>query len=144
MRFSKHVLPIAILLTGVIAAKDEESTTAVEKAKATEDKPSKTTADDSESNTAEATEEASATATGKDGKDKDSKTDKSDTKSGTKDKETASKTSTSVDGPTITWDPPAPKTTVPDINAGSPSPMTPGVLVLSLVFGITSLGMALL
>ncbi|KAM0345392.1 hypothetical protein ACHAPU_006555 [Fusarium lateritium] len=141
MRFSKHVLPLAILLTGVIAAKEEESTTAVEKAKATEDKPSKTTAKDSESNTADATEEASATATGKDGKDKESKTD---SKSGTKDKETASKTSTENDGPTITWDPPAPSTTVPDINAGSPSPMTPSVLVLSLVFGITSVGMALL
>ncbi|KAH7237540.1 uncharacterized protein BKA55DRAFT_577725 [Fusarium redolens] len=139
MRFSKHVLPIAILLTGVIAAKDEESTTAVEKAKATNDKASETTADDSK--TADATEEASATATGKDDK-KDSKTDKSDTKSATKEKSAASQTT--ADGPTITWDPPAPKTTVPDINAGSPSPMTPGVLVLSLVLGITSLGMALL
>lgn len=130
MRFSKHVLPIAILLTGVIAAKDEESTTAVEKAKATDD-----------SKTADATEEASATATGKDDK-KESKTDKSDTKSATKEKSAASQTT--ADGPTITWDPPAPKTTVPDINAGSPSPMTPGVVVLSLVLGITSLGMALL
>ncbi|KAG7411253.1 hypothetical protein DER46DRAFT_618324 [Fusarium sp. MPI-SDFR-AT-0072] len=138
MRFSKHVLPIAILLTGVIAAKDEESTTAVEKAKATDDKAS-ATADGSK--TADATEEASATATGKDDK-KDSKTDKSDTKSATKEKSATSQTT--ADGPTITWDPPAPKTTVPDINAGSPSPMTPGVVVLSLVLGITSLGMALL
>ncbi|KAG4256957.1 hypothetical protein BFJ72_g8796 [Fusarium proliferatum] len=138
MRFSKHVLPIAILLTGVIAAKDEESTTAVEKAKATDDKAS-ATADDSK--TADATEEASATATGKDDK-KESKTDKSDTKSATKEKSAASQTT--ADGPTITWDPPAPKTTVPDINTGSPSPMTPGVVVLSLVLGITSLGMALL
>ncbi|KAG5753197.1 hypothetical protein H9Q69_003891 [Fusarium xylarioides] len=139
MRFSKHVLPIAILLTGVIAAKDEESTTAVEKAKATDDKAS-ATADDSK--TADATEEASATATGKDDK-KESKTDKSDTKSATKEKSAAA-SQTTADGPTITWDPPAPKTTVPDINAGSPSPMTPGVVVLSLVLGITSLGMALL
>ncbi|KAF9777566.1 hypothetical protein IL306_004363 [Fusarium sp. DS 682] len=138
MRFSKHVLPIAILLTGVIAAKDE-STTAVEKAKATDDKASETTADDSK--TADATEEASATATSKDDK-KDSKTNKSDTKTGSKEKSAASQTS--ADGPTITWDPPAPKTTIPDINAGSPSPMTPGVVVLSLVLGITSLGMALL
>lgn len=147
MRFSKHVLPIAMLLTGVIAAKDEESTTAVEKSKATNDKPSETTAD--ESNTADATGEstatATATATGK--KDKDSKSDKSDTdtSTNTKEKEAASKTATEKgNGPTITWDPPAPKTTVPDINAGSPSPMTPGVVVLSLVLGITSIGMALL
>ncbi|KAJ4269633.1 hypothetical protein NW762_001301 [Fusarium torreyae] len=137
MRFSKHVLPLAILLTGVIAAKDEESTTAVEKAKATDDKPSKTTAD--ESNTADATESASATSTGKD----DKKSTKTDTKSGTKDKsEDAS--STEDDRPTQTWNPPAPKTTVPDINAGPPSPMTPGLVVLSLVFGITTFGMALL
>ncbi|KAF4447460.1 hypothetical protein F53441_9008 [Fusarium austroafricanum] len=132
MRFS-NVLPIAILLTGVIAAKEEESTTAVDKAKATDDKASKT---------ADATEEASATATGKDDKGKDSKTDKSDSKSTTKSKGSASQTSAT--GPTITWDPPAPKTTIPDINAGSPSPMTPGVVVVSLVLGLTTLGMALL
>jgi hypothetical protein len=136
-----------MLLTGVIAAKDEESTTAAEKAKATDDKPSETTADGS--NTADATDEATATATatatGKN--DKDSKSGKSDTdtETNTREKQAASKTATEKgNGPTITWDPPAPKTTVPDINAGAPSPMTPGVVVLSLVLGITSIGMALL
>ncbi|KAI1069048.1 hypothetical protein LB507_006549 [Fusarium sp. FIESC RH6] len=145
MRFSKHVLPLAMLLTGVIAAKEEESTTAAEKAKATDDKPSETTAD--ESNTADATDEATATATATGKNDKDSKTDKSetDTETNTREKQAASKTATEKgNGPTITWDPPAPKTTVPDINAGAPSPMTPGVVVLSLVLGITSIGMALL
>ncbi|RGP72677.1 hypothetical protein FLONG3_6685 [Fusarium longipes] len=142
MRFSKHVLPLAILLTGAIAASDGESTTAVEKSKATNDKPSETTAD--ESNTADATGEATATATGKNDKSKDSKTD-TETNTNTREKEAASKTATEKgNGPTITWDPPAPKTTVPDINAGSPSPMTPGVMVLSLVLAITSVGMVLL
>ena len=143
MRFSKHVLPLAMLLTGVIAAKDEESTTAAEKAKATDDKPSETTAD--ESNTADATDEATATATGKNGKDSKSEKSDTDTETNTREKQAASKTATEKgNGPTITWDPPAPKTTVPDINAGAPSPMTPGVVILSLVLGITSIGMALL
>ncbi|KAF4471252.1 hypothetical protein FALBO_1838 [Fusarium albosuccineum] len=138
MRFSKHILPLALVVTGVIAAGDE-STTAVAKAKATDEKASATTGE--ASNTADATEESTATATGKDDDKKDSK---SDSKSDSKDK--AEATTTEEDRPTDTWKPTVAKTTAPDIlSAGSTDSINGQRFVLaSLAVGLMTLGMAFL
>ncbi|KAI8672235.1 hypothetical protein NCS56_00686100 [Fusarium sp. Ph1] len=149
MRFAKHVLPLALVITGVIAAGDE-STTEVAKAKATasDDKASQTTAEPEETKGSDKTEEAEPTATGDD-KDKDS-TDK-DKDSTDKDKETETEknskakatSATETEQSIVSWNPPQPTTMAPDINASSRSIQTSGYMALTMV-GIVSIAAAFL
>ncbi|KAJ4142572.1 hypothetical protein NW754_010013 [Fusarium falciforme] len=144
MRFAKHVLPLALVITGVIAAGDE-STTEVAKAKATatDDKATQTTAEPDETKGSDKTEEPEPTATGDDeDKDKDS-TDKdkeTETKKNSKAKVTSA---TETEQSIVSWNPPQPSTMAPDINASSRSIQTSGYMALTMV-GIVSIAAAFL
>ncbi|KAM0428637.1 hypothetical protein ACHAPT_007000 [Fusarium lateritium] len=149
MRFAKHILPLALVVTGVIAAGDE-STTEVAKAKdtATDEKPTETKGSD-ETKGSNETEEptATATATGKDDdedkdKDKDSTDKDSETETGKNGKAKAT-TTTEEERSTVSWKPTMPATMAPDINASSRSIQASGFMALTLV-GIVSIVTAFL
>ncbi|KAH7249307.1 hypothetical protein FSOLCH5_014866 [Fusarium solani] len=135
MRFAKHVLPLALVITGVIAAGDE-STTEVAKAKATatDDKASQTTNEPDETKGSDKTEEAEPTATGDD-KDKETKTEKNS--------KTKVTSATETEQSIVSWNPPQPTTMAPDINASSRSIQTSGYMALTMV-GIVSIAAAFL
>lgn len=135
MRFAKHVLPLALVITGVIAAGDE-STTEVAKAKATatDDKASQTTNVPDETKGSDKTEEAEPTATGDD-KDKETKTEKNS--------KTKVTSATETEQSIVSWNPPQPTTMAPDINASSRSIQTSGYMALTMV-GIVSIAAAFL
>ncbi|KAI8668869.1 hypothetical protein NCS57_00700000 [Fusarium keratoplasticum] len=137
MRFAKHVLPLALVITGVIAAGDE-STTEVAKAKATatDDKATQTTNEPDETKGSDKTEEAEPTATGDD-KDKDKETE---TEKNSKAKVTSA---TETEQSIVSWNPPQPSTMAPDINASSRSIQTSGYMALTMV-GIVSIAAAFL
>ncbi|EEU42480.1 uncharacterized protein NECHADRAFT_102618 [Fusarium vanettenii 77-13-4] len=144
MRFAKHLLPLALVITGVIAAGDE-STTEVAKAKATatDDKATKTTNEPDETKGSDKTEEAEPTATGDDeDKDKDStETGKeTETEKNSKAKVTSA---TETEQSIVSWNPPQPSTMAPDINASSRSIQTSGYLAVAMV-GIVSIAAAFL
>ncbi|RSL80701.1 hypothetical protein CEP52_010668 [Fusarium oligoseptatum] len=141
MRFAKHILPLALVITGVIAA-DDESTTEVAKTKATatDDKATKTTNEAEETKGSDKTEEAEPTATGDEDEDKDSTDKETSTGKNSKAKVTsATETTQSI----VSWDPPQPSTMAPDINASSRSIQTSGYLALTMV-GIVSIAAAFL
>ncbi|RTE78540.1 hypothetical protein BHE90_006973 [Fusarium euwallaceae] len=141
MRFAKHILPLALVITGVIAA-DDESTTEVAKTKATatDDKATKTTNEAEETKGSDKTEEAEPTATGDEDEDKDSADKETSTGKNSKAKVTsATETTQSI----VSWDPPQPSTMAPDINASSRSIQTSGYLALTMV-GIVSIAAAFL
>ncbi|RSL56342.1 hypothetical protein CEP53_006807 [Fusarium sp. AF-6] len=141
MRFAKHILPLALVITGVIAA-DDESTTEVDKTKATatDDKATKTTNESEETKGSDKTEEAEPTATGDEDEDKDSTDKETSTGKNSKAKVTsATETTQSI----VSWDPPQPSTMAPDINASSRSIQTSGYLALTMV-GIVSIATAFL
>ncbi|RSL64550.1 hypothetical protein CEP54_004662 [Fusarium duplospermum] len=144
MRFAKHLLPLALVITGVIAA-DEDSTSEVAKAKATatDEKATQTTADADKTKGSDKTEEAEPTATGDDedeDKDKDSTDKETETGKNSKGKVTsATETTQSL----VSWDPPQPSTMAPDINASSRSIQTSGYLALTMV-GIVTIAAAFL
>ncbi|KAL6363827.1 hypothetical protein LRP88_03251 [Fusarium phalaenopsidis] len=142
MRFAKHVLPLALVITGVIAAGDE-STTEVAKAKATasDDKASQTTAEPEETKGSDKTEEAEPTATGDD-KDKDS-TDKDKETETEKNSKAKATSATETEQSIVSWNPPQPTTMAPDINASSRSIQTSGYMALTMV-GIVSIAAAFL
>ncbi|KAJ4320470.1 hypothetical protein N0V84_005862 [Fusarium piperis] len=142
MRFAKHLLPLALVLTGVIAAGDE-TTTEVARAKATasDEKATQTTAEPEETKGSDKTEEAKATATGDD-EDKDS-TDKGKTTETAKNSKARVTSATEAEQTTVSWNPPQPKTMAPDINASSRSVQTSGYMALTLV-GIVSIAAAFL
>jgi hypothetical protein len=135
MRFAKHVLPLALVITSVIAAGDE-STTEVAKAKATatDDKASQTTNEPDETKGSDKTEEAEPTATGDD-KDKETKTEKNS--------KTKVTSATETEQSIVSWNPPQPTTMAPDINASSRSIQTSGYMALTMV-GIVSIAAAFL
>lgn len=140
MRFAKHLLPLALVITGVIAA-DDESTTEVAKAKATatDDKATQTTNEPDETKGSDKTEEASATATGDD-KDEDSTDKETKTEKNSKAKVTSA---TETEQSIVSWNPPQPSTMAPDINASSRSIQTSGYMALTMV-GIVSIAAAFL
>lgn len=118
----QHVLPLALLLTSVIAQR-ESSENSVSR-----------TADDS---TATATDEGSTTATAT-GKETSTKSSESSTK--------ATSTQASTTGkrqPTTTWDPEVPKTVAPDLLGGTTSVQSSGYLLMTVVVGLVTMGMVL-
>lgn len=142
MRFAKHVLPLALVITGVIAAGDE-STTEVAKAKATatDDKATQTTAEPDQTKGSDKTGEAEPTATGDDkGKDSTDKNKETETEKNSKAKVTSA---TETEQSIVSWNPPQPSTMAPDINASSRSIQTSGYLAVTLV-GIVSIAAAFL
>ncbi|KAI8673476.1 hypothetical protein NCS55_00667800 [Fusarium keratoplasticum] len=144
MRFAKHVLPLALVITGVIAAGDE-STTEVAKAKATatDDKATQTTNEPDETKGSDKTEEAEPTATGDD-KDKDKDSTDKDKETETEKNSKAKVTSaTETEQSIVSWNPPQPSTMAPDINASSRSIQTSGYMALTMV-GIVSIAAAFL
>ncbi|UPL01332.1 hypothetical protein LCI18_012266 [Fusarium solani-melongenae] len=140
MRFAKHVLPLALVITGVIAAGDD-STTEVAKAKATatDDKATQTTNEPDETKGSDKTEEAEPTATGDD-KDKDSTDKETKTEKNSKAKVTSA---TETEQSIVSWNPPQPSTMAPDINASSRSIQTSSYMALTMV-GIVSIAAAFL
>lgn len=140
MRFAKHILPLALVITGVIAA-DDESTTEVAKAKATatDDKATKTTNEPDETKGSDKTEEAEATATGDD-KDSTETGKETETEKNSKAKATSA---TETEQSIVSWDPPQPTTMAPDINASSRSVQASGYLAVAMV-GIVSIAAAFL
>lgn len=143
MRFAKHLLPLALVLTGVIAA-DDESTTEVAKAKATatDDKAAETTAEpDKTTKGSGKTEEPEPTATGDD-EDKDSTGKETETGKNSKAKATTT-SATETEQSIVSWNPPQPTTMAPDINASSRSIQASGYLALTMV-GIVSVAAAFL
>lgn len=128
----KHVLPLALLLTGVAAktTTDDSSSTAVSDASATADQ---TTATTDATNTGD--ESGTATGTAADKTDKTDKTDKKTTKTKT------SKTTTAAQD---TWVASVQATVAPDLNAGAVSLKDPGFIVLGLAFGMMMVGTAFL
>lgn len=142
MRFAKHLLPLALVITGVIAAGDE-STTEVAKAKATatDDKATQTTNEPDETKGSDKTEEAEPTATGDDeNKDKDSTDKETKTEKNSKAKVTSA---TETEQSIVSWNPPQPSTMAPDINASSRSIQTSGYLAVAMM-GIVSIAAAFL
>ncbi|KAH6997213.1 hypothetical protein EDB80DRAFT_145654 [Ilyonectria destructans] len=125
----KHVLPLALLLTGVAAktTTGDSSSTAVSDASATGDQ---TTATTDATNTGD--ESGTATGTAAD------KTDKSDKKTA---KTKADKTTTAAKD---TWVASVQATVAPDLNAGAVSLKDPGFIVLGLAFGMMMVGTAFL
>lgn len=125
----KHVLPLALLLTGVAAktTTDDSSSTAVSDASATADQ---TTATTDATNTGDESGTATGTAA-----DKTDKTDKKTTKTKT------SKTTTAAQD---TWVASVQATVAPDLNAGAVSLKDPGFIVLGLAFGMMMVGTAFL
>lgn len=142
MRFAKHVLPLALVITGVIAA-DDESTTEVAKAKATatDDKATKTTNEPDETKGSDKTEEAEPTATGDD-EDKDSTETDKETETGKNSKAKVT-SATETEQSIVSWNPPQPSTMAPDINASSRSVQASGYLAVAMV-GIVSIAAAFL
>lgn len=145
MRFAKHLLPLALVITGVIAA-DEDSTTEVAKAKATatDEKATQTTADADKTKGSDKTEEAEPTATGDEDEDKDKDKDSTD-----KETETGKNSKAKVTSATetvqsfVSWDPPQPSTMAPDINASSRSVQASGYMALTMM-GIVTIAAAFL
>ncbi|CAM1509129.1 Fc.00g028680.m01.CDS01 [Cosmosporella sp. VM-42] len=133
----KHLLPLALILTPILAA--DKTTTA--DAVATTDESKQTTATDATNTdegtaTATATDETGTTATGT----ADEKSTKKNTKSGKA--TTATTATTAVD--TFSWNPTVPATTAPDLNAAGMSVQSRGAMGLSVAFGLVTLGVAYL
>lgn len=143
MRFAKHLLPLALVITGVIAA-DEDSTTEVAKAKATatDEKATQTTADADKTKGSDKTEEAEPTATGDEDEDKDKDSTDKETETGKNSKAKVTSATETVQS-FVSWDPPQPSTMAPDINASSRSVQASGYMALTMV-GIVTIAAAFL
>ncbi|KAI5456428.1 hypothetical protein BGZ63DRAFT_409117 [Mariannaea sp. PMI_226] len=131
MRFQlKHILPLAVLLTGVVAKSDptaDSSNSATETgATTTDDSTATATGDDSNATETGSSKGDSKTATGK----------QTGTKTGTEVKTTASATYTD------TWKPTIPATTAPDLeSAGVSLSKNPNYIIVTLSVGLLTAGM---
>lgn len=127
----KHILPLAVLLTGVVAKTTEDSTgTATEAASATDDSASAT-----------ATDNSSATETGSNS----SATGTSDNSSETGKKKTTAKATKTVSSETDTWVASIPSTTAPDLESTSGAgSRNPNYIIVSLSVGLLTAGMTFL
>lgn len=147
----KHILPLALVLTGVAAQKDSNS-----KDVSTETEDVATTTEKAEATTTNGDEEE-ATETGKSDSKSDSKEDdksskdESDSKTASKDdgKDSSKKATATVDVPSsvgrYTFEATMPATTAPDINAaGRFSARDSSFLALTVAVGAVTFGAAFL